>query len=243
MVARAARPTQPSSWRELLKRPEAMAASREATPVVAAAATGARTSPMPMPGDGAGAEHVGEEAAARADECRPGQACGGRQNGHEVERRELPGRGQEHQNVGTGHPATAQQAEAQQRRGALDSARTKADRSAVAAGHPGGTRHRGPQGQARWPATGHHRRHAAHRLRRRAGGEPVEQIQPDLIIPTGKRKGQSPSVASIYRALAEHEKARAYSEAIEAAHADFVVLQDTADVPHPRPARTLASFT
>ncbi|MFI5774910.1 hypothetical protein ACIA74_42000 [Streptomyces sp. NPDC051658] len=50
-------------------------------------------------------------------------------------------------------------------------------------------------------------------------------------------------MASIYRALAEHEKARAYSEAIEAAHADFVVLQDTADVPHPRPARTLASFT
>ncbi|MFD5041053.1 recombinase family protein [Streptomyces sp. NPDC058377] len=38
-------------------------------------------------------------------------------------------------------------------------------------------------------------------LRRRANGESVEQIQPDLIIPTGKRKGQSPSVASIYRAL------------------------------------------
>ena len=30
-------------------------------------------------------------------------------------------------------------------------------------------------------------------LRRRATGESVEQIQPDLIIPTGKRKGQSPS--------------------------------------------------
>ncbi|MFB9394151.1 recombinase family protein [Streptomyces coeruleoprunus] len=28
-------------------------------------------------------------------------------------------------------------------------------------------------------------------LRRRAGGESVEQIQPDLIIPTGKRKGQN----------------------------------------------------
>lgn len=27
-------------------------------------------------------------------------------------------------------------------------------------------------------------------LRRRAGGESVEQIQPDLIIPTGKRKGE-----------------------------------------------------
>ncbi|WP_342673475.1 recombinase family protein [Streptomyces sp. ICBB 8177] len=33
-------------------------------------------------------------------------------------------------------------------------------------------------------------------LRRRANGESVEQIQPDLIIPTGKRKGQNPSVAS-----------------------------------------------
>jgi hypothetical protein len=41
-----------------------------------------------------------------------------------------------------------------------------------------------------------------------AGGESVEQIQPDLIIPTGKRKGQNPSVASIYRALAEHAKTR-----------------------------------
>ncbi|MFI1373346.1 recombinase family protein [Streptomyces longwoodensis] len=35
-------------------------------------------------------------------------------------------------------------------------------------------------------------------LRRRAGGESVAQIQADLIIPTGKRKGQNPSVASIY---------------------------------------------
>ena len=45
-------------------------------------------------------------------------------------------------------------------------------------------------------------------LRRRAHGESVEQIQPDLIIPTGKRKGQNPSIASIYRALAEHDKTR-----------------------------------
>ncbi|GHG63675.1 hypothetical protein [Streptomyces griseocarneus] len=37
-------------------------------------------------------------------------------------------------------------------------------------------------------------------LRRRAAGESVEQIQPGLITPTGKRKGHSPSVASIYRA-------------------------------------------
>src|SRR5664279_5661439 len=48
-------------------------------------------------------------------------------------------------------------------------------------------------------------------LRRRANGESVEQIRPDLIIPTGKRKGQHPpSPASIYRALAEHDKAQAY---------------------------------
>ncbi|WP_328832765.1 hypothetical protein OHT77_37345 [Streptomyces sp. NBC_00252] len=40
--------------------------------------------------------------------------------------------------------------------------------------------------------------------RRRAGGESVEQIQTDLFIPTGKRRGLSPSVAGIHRALAEH---------------------------------------
>lgn len=62
-------------------------------------------------------------------------------------------------------------------------------------------------------------------LRRRAAGESVEQIQPDLIIPTGRRKGHSPSVASIYRALAEHEKARGYPEAVEAAQADFAALR------------------
>ncbi|MFJ3714229.1 hypothetical protein [Streptomyces sp. NPDC090057] len=46
-------------------------------------------------------------------------------------------------------------------------------------------------------------------LRRRASGESVEQIQPDLILPTGNRKGHNPSVASIYRALAEHAKREA----------------------------------
>ncbi|MEU2366735.1 recombinase family protein [Streptomyces noursei] len=72
-------------------------------------------------------------------------------------------------------------------------------------------------------------------LRRRAGGESVEQIQPDLIIPTGKRKGRSPSVASVYRALSEHAKHAAYPEAVEAAHADFAALQAGA-VPEPRTA-------
>jgi len=42
-----------------------------------------------------------------------------------------------------------------------------------------------------------------------------------LIIPTGKRKGHNPSLASIYRALAEQDKTEAYPEAIEQAHADF----------------------
>ncbi|MFF5210519.1 hypothetical protein [Streptosporangium sp. NPDC000396] len=46
-----------------------------------------------------------------------------------------------------------------------------------------------------------------------------------MIIPTGKRKGQNPGLASIYRALAEHEKRQAYPEAVETAHADFATLQ------------------
>ncbi|MGO4427127.1 recombinase family protein, partial [Streptomyces sp. MCAF7] len=74
-------------------------------------------------------------------------------------------------------------------------------------------------------------------LRRRASGESVEQIQPDLIIPTGKRKGQSPSVASIYRALAEHAKHEAYPEAVEQAQADFAALH-AGDVPGPRLAHS-----
>ncbi|MGW2183711.1 recombinase family protein [Streptomyces sp. NPDC001732] len=72
-------------------------------------------------------------------------------------------------------------------------------------------------------------------LRRRANGESVEQIQPDLIIPTGKRKGQNPSVASIYRTLAKHAKRKAYAEAVEGAHADFATLQAAGDIPQPRP--------
>ncbi|MEV6594939.1 hypothetical protein [Streptomyces acidicola] len=74
-------------------------------------------------------------------------------------------------------------------------------------------------------------------LRRRANGESVEQIQPDLFIPTGKCKGHNPSVASVYRALAEHAKREAYPEAVEQAHADFAASR-TATVPEPRPATT-----
>jgi DNA invertase Pin-like site-specific DNA recombinase len=62
-------------------------------------------------------------------------------------------------------------------------------------------------------------------LRRKTAGESVESIQPDLIIPTGKRKGHSPSLASIYRALAEHDKAQTYPDAIAQAHADFAELK------------------
>ncbi|WP_251069759.1 hypothetical protein [Streptomyces sp. ISL-96] len=69
-------------------------------------------------------------------------------------------------------------------------------------------------------------------LRRRAMGESVEQIQPDLIIPTGKRKGQNPFVASIYRALAEHAKREAYPAAVAQAHADFAALTG-GEVPEP----------
>ncbi|MGW2302492.1 hypothetical protein [Streptomyces sp. NPDC001809] len=68
-------------------------------------------------------------------------------------------------------------------------------------------------------------------LRRRAGGESVDQIQPDLTIPTGKRKGHNPSLSSMYRALAEYEKRHAYPEAVEAAHADFANLQTVGSVP------------
>ena len=62
-------------------------------------------------------------------------------------------------------------------------------------------------------------------LRRHANGETVEDIQPDLLIPTGRREGQSPSLSSIYRAPAQYEKAQAYPEAVETAHADFAALQ------------------
>ncbi|MGB8200728.1 MAG: hypothetical protein WCF33_13700, partial [Pseudonocardiaceae bacterium] len=76
-------------------------------------------------------------------------------------------------------------------------------------------------------------------LRRRTTGESVESIRPDLIIPSGKRKGQNPSLASIYRTLAEHAKTEAYPEAIAQAHSDFADLQHSSDTPHhTTPTRT-----
>jgi len=62
-------------------------------------------------------------------------------------------------------------------------------------------------------------------LRRRASGESVESIRPDLIIAAGKRKGHTPSPASIYRAIAENEKRQSYPEAVDQAQADFASLQ------------------
>ncbi|MEV4279634.1 recombinase family protein [Actinoplanes xinjiangensis] len=78
-------------------------------------------------------------------------------------------------------------------------------------------------------------------LRRRAADETVEQIQPDPIIPTGKRKGRNPSVASIYRALAAYEKAQAYPDAIEQAHAEHAqrAAGDFPAIVRPRPAHVL----
>jgi hypothetical protein len=64
-------------------------------------------------------------------------------------------------------------------------------------------------------------------LRRRAAGERVEDIRKDLIIPTGKRHGRNPSQASIYRALAEHDKAQAYPDAVQQAHAEYAALGST----------------
>ncbi|WP_257033614.1 hypothetical protein [Streptomyces sp. Ag109_G2-15] len=54
-----------------------------------------------------------------------------------------------------------------------------------------------------------------------------EQIRPDLIIPAGRRTGRNPGLAGIYRALAEHEKAQGYPEAVAQAHADFAELRKT----------------
>ena len=62
-------------------------------------------------------------------------------------------------------------------------------------------------------------------LRRRTHDESIEDIRPDLIIPTGKHKGRIPSLASIYRALAEHDMRQRYPEAIQQAHTDFAALQ------------------
>ncbi|MGY0234019.1 hypothetical protein [Longispora urticae] len=55
-------------------------------------------------------------------------------------------------------------------------------------------------------------------LSRRAAGETIEAIQPDLIILTGKRRGQTPSLTSIFRALAAHAKAQSDPDAAIHSH-------------------------
>jgi DNA invertase Pin-like site-specific DNA recombinase len=61
---------------------------------------------------------------------------------------------------------------------AFFAAMAETDRENIRGGHPGGPERRLPQGKTRWPPTGHHRRHAAHRAappcRRRVGrGHPA----------------------------------------------------------------------
>ncbi|MFF8607233.1 hypothetical protein ACF06X_14975 [Streptomyces sp. NPDC015346] len=57
------------------------------------------------------------------------------------------------------------------------------------------------------------------------GAEQVAGVDADLSSPPASARGQSPSVASIYRALAARAKREAYPEAVEAAHADFAALR------------------
>jgi hypothetical protein len=57
---------------------------------------------------------------------------------------------------------------------------------------------------------------------------PIERIRKDLIIPSGRRKGHNPFFAGVYRALAEHEKAQRYPDAVEQAHAQYGGLQQRA---------------
>ncbi|MFD8725957.1 hypothetical protein ACFV2H_50600 [Streptomyces sp. NPDC059629] len=64
-------------------------------------------------------------------------------------------------------------------------------------------------------------------LRRPANGEPVEEIHPDLINPTGEHRGQSPSVAGIYRVLAEHARREVCRVAAEQANANFTAFGPT----------------
>ncbi|MFC4591514.1 hypothetical protein [Sphaerisporangium corydalis] len=65
-------------------------------------------------------------------------------------------------------------------------------------------------------------------LRRRAAGERVQDIRMDLIIPTGRRKGGNPSLASLYRALADYDKTQAHPEVVEQARAEFAELRSGA---------------
>ncbi|AJT68618.1 hypothetical protein T261_7016 [Streptomyces lydicus] len=68
------------------------------------------------------------------------------------------------------------------------------------------------------------------------GGRPPV-ITDDMLHTVLRRRanGESPSVASVYRALAEHAKREAYPEAVAQAHADFAGLH-AGELPSPHPA-------
>ncbi|MER5708459.1 hypothetical protein [Streptomyces sp. NPDC002122] len=61
---------------------------------------------------------------------------------------------------------------------------------------------------------------------RRAGGESVEQIQPDLIIPTGKRKGHNLLCRQHLPGARRTRQARGIPRSRRTGHADFAALQD-----------------
>jgi len=65
------------------------------------------------------------------------------------------------------------------------------------------------QGPPRRTAQGHRRRHAHLRRRAEGHGRPRPGDREEAHIKTGKNAGTSPSVASLYRALAEAEQAAA----------------------------------
>jgi hypothetical protein len=73
-------------------------------------------------------------------------------------------------------------------------------------------------------------------LRRHADGEAIASIRKDLIIPTGNRAGRTPSLASIYRALTEHEKRQTYPDIVEQAHTEHAALH-AGTRPLPTPAK------
>ncbi|MDH6710755.1 DNA invertase Pin-like site-specific DNA recombinase [Kitasatospora sp. MAA19] len=68
----------------------------------------------------------------------------------------------------------------------------------------------------------------------KAKGIPVPEIAGKLVIKTGKNTGKNPSVASVYRALAEAEEADAAAEAL----ADGIEPCDHLVTQHSRPAAT-----
>ena len=67
MVARAASPSEPPTWREVLTSPEASPASERATPATGAMVTGTNDSPRPVVVTTPGKEDVADVGAVRGD--------------------------------------------------------------------------------------------------------------------------------------------------------------------------------